>query len=210
MCVSTMAQPDFPNGKFRFFPRWSLWSGAGGGYPPPPPTVYGHSETCPAIRGMGARGVCNEVEHVGTGEPPMLEYRVSVLCCLLMWAWGSVHALGREGSPFPGELLLAARARRAGGPEPQGAQRVIKGHGTQNVSCWQEYRGPFPCLRRNDRFPRTHSQAQTRPLSQGNRPHPPPLPPDENGACRCAGCVHRLPCVPHPSLLPRTFDGRMQ
>ena len=27
MCVTTMAQQDFPNGKFRFLPRWSLWSG---------------------------------------------------------------------------------------------------------------------------------------------------------------------------------------
>ena len=30
-CVPKMARPDFPNGKFRFFPRWSLWSGRGGG-----------------------------------------------------------------------------------------------------------------------------------------------------------------------------------
>ena len=34
VCVPKMARPDFPNGKFRFFPRWSLWSG-GGGSPPP-------------------------------------------------------------------------------------------------------------------------------------------------------------------------------
>ena len=26
-CVPKMARPDFSNGKFRFFPRWSLWSG---------------------------------------------------------------------------------------------------------------------------------------------------------------------------------------
>ena len=29
--VPKMAQSDFPNGKFRFFPRWSLWSWGGGG-----------------------------------------------------------------------------------------------------------------------------------------------------------------------------------
>ena len=31
LCVLKMAQPDFPNGKFRVFPRWSLGSGGGGG-----------------------------------------------------------------------------------------------------------------------------------------------------------------------------------
>ena len=43
-----MARQDFPNGKFRFPPRWSLWSEGrprGGGYPPPPPTVCSHSNT---------------------------------------------------------------------------------------------------------------------------------------------------------------------
>ena len=40
-----MARPDFPNGKFRFFSRWSFWSG--GGPPPPPPTVHGHSNSSP-------------------------------------------------------------------------------------------------------------------------------------------------------------------
>ena len=30
-CPPEMARPDFPNGRFRFFPRWSLWSGVGGG-----------------------------------------------------------------------------------------------------------------------------------------------------------------------------------
>ena len=28
--VRKMAPPDFPDGKLRFFPRWSLWSGGGG------------------------------------------------------------------------------------------------------------------------------------------------------------------------------------
>ena len=37
------SQPNFPNSKFHFFPRWSLWSG-GGGEPPPPP-VYGCGST---------------------------------------------------------------------------------------------------------------------------------------------------------------------
>ena len=40
-----LTRQDFPNGKFRFFPRWSLWSGGGGGGYPPPPAVYGHSNT---------------------------------------------------------------------------------------------------------------------------------------------------------------------
>ena len=44
-----MARLDFPDGKFRFFRRWSLWSGGrdgpGGGGAPPPPTMYGHSST---------------------------------------------------------------------------------------------------------------------------------------------------------------------
>ena len=31
VCVPKMARSDFPNGKFRFFPRWSLWSGGKGG-----------------------------------------------------------------------------------------------------------------------------------------------------------------------------------
>ena len=31
VCVPKRARPDFPNCKFRFFPRWSLWSGGGGG-----------------------------------------------------------------------------------------------------------------------------------------------------------------------------------
>ena len=46
--VPKMARPDFPNCKFRFFPRCSLWSGGGGVQgvnPPPPPLVYGHSDT---------------------------------------------------------------------------------------------------------------------------------------------------------------------
>ena len=30
-CVAKMAGPDFPDGTFRLFPRWSLWSGGGGG-----------------------------------------------------------------------------------------------------------------------------------------------------------------------------------
>ena len=34
VCVPKMARPDFPNGKFRVFRRWSLWSG-GRGLPPP-------------------------------------------------------------------------------------------------------------------------------------------------------------------------------
>ena len=29
--VPKMAQSDVPNSKFRFFPRWSLWLGGGGG-----------------------------------------------------------------------------------------------------------------------------------------------------------------------------------
>ena len=49
VCVPEMARQDFPNGKFRFFPRWLLWSGGGGGWSmggtPPPPMVYGHSHT---------------------------------------------------------------------------------------------------------------------------------------------------------------------
>ena len=32
LCTKT-ARPDFPDGEFRFFPRWSLWSGGGGGVP---------------------------------------------------------------------------------------------------------------------------------------------------------------------------------
>ena len=31
LCAPKMARPDFPDGKFRFFPRWSLWSGGGSG-----------------------------------------------------------------------------------------------------------------------------------------------------------------------------------
>ena len=31
VCAPTMARSDFPNGKFHVFPRWSLWSGGGGG-----------------------------------------------------------------------------------------------------------------------------------------------------------------------------------
>ena len=31
VCVPKKGQPDFPNGKFCCFPRWSLWSGEGGG-----------------------------------------------------------------------------------------------------------------------------------------------------------------------------------
>ena len=30
VCGPKMARPDFANNKFRFFPRWSLWSGEGG------------------------------------------------------------------------------------------------------------------------------------------------------------------------------------
>ena len=30
--VPKMAPPDFPDCKFRFLPRWSLWSGGGGGW----------------------------------------------------------------------------------------------------------------------------------------------------------------------------------
>ena len=34
VCVPKLTGSDFPNGTFRFFPRWSLWSW-GGGVPPP-------------------------------------------------------------------------------------------------------------------------------------------------------------------------------
>ena len=30
VCVPKIARSDFPDCKFRFFPRWSLWSGFGG------------------------------------------------------------------------------------------------------------------------------------------------------------------------------------
>ena len=32
VCVPKIAQQDFPNCKFRFFPRWLLWWGGGGGW----------------------------------------------------------------------------------------------------------------------------------------------------------------------------------
>ena len=44
VCVPKRAQSDFPNRKFRLFPRWSLWSG-GGGVTPRPPAVYGPCNT---------------------------------------------------------------------------------------------------------------------------------------------------------------------
>ena len=56
ICVPKMARPDFPFCKFRFFPRWSLWSGGagggsrGGGGGPPPPAMWGHSNTSHALR----------------------------------------------------------------------------------------------------------------------------------------------------------------
>ena len=46
-CVPKMARPDFPNCKFRCFPRWSIWSAGGegiSGEPTPPPLVFGYSE----------------------------------------------------------------------------------------------------------------------------------------------------------------------
>ena len=52
VCVPKMARSDFPDCKFRFFPRWSLWSGEGGGGAPPPPVTLGW--------GMGSRGVGGE------------------------------------------------------------------------------------------------------------------------------------------------------
>ena len=39
-CVPEMVRSDFPDGKFRCFPRWSLWFGAGGGGGVPP-SSYG-------------------------------------------------------------------------------------------------------------------------------------------------------------------------
>ena len=44
-CVPNMARPDFPDSKFCFPPRGSLWSGGRGsrGGTPPPPTVHGQS-----------------------------------------------------------------------------------------------------------------------------------------------------------------------
>ena len=48
VCVPKVARPDFPDCKFRSFPRWPLWSGEGGEVPPPPSrTVYGPSNTSP-------------------------------------------------------------------------------------------------------------------------------------------------------------------
>ena len=35
VCVPKIVRPDFPDGTFCFFPRWSLWSGGGGDNPPP-------------------------------------------------------------------------------------------------------------------------------------------------------------------------------
>ena len=61
ICVPKMARSDFPDGKFRFFPRWSFSSGGegeggsgGGGVPHPPPAVHGRSNT-PLGHGSGRR-----------------------------------------------------------------------------------------------------------------------------------------------------------
>ena len=62
VCVPKTARSDFPYCKFRFFPRWSLWSGRGGrgvqggGGTPPPPMVYGHSNTCLGVMGHTVAG----------------------------------------------------------------------------------------------------------------------------------------------------------
>ena len=75
VCVPKMARPDFPSRKFRFFPRWSLWSGGGGtgvqgggGLPPPPSTLYGPSHTslppphpprkCWVVKQNSVQGIC--------------------------------------------------------------------------------------------------------------------------------------------------------
>ena len=55
-----MARPDFPNGKFRFFPKWSLWSGGGGSRGGvPPPMVYARL-ILPSGGGGGGLGCTRE------------------------------------------------------------------------------------------------------------------------------------------------------
>ena len=48
--VPKMTRQDFPNGKVRFFLRWSLWSGGPGGGTP---LLYGHPNTSLGGGGVG-------------------------------------------------------------------------------------------------------------------------------------------------------------
>ena len=63
-----MAQSDFPNGKFGFVPRWSLWSWGGGGPgrgTRPPRAVYGGCNTSVGGKGgmAGPLGSLSRVSH---------------------------------------------------------------------------------------------------------------------------------------------------
>ena len=48
ICILKMARQQFPYHKFRFFPRWSLWSGEGGGGGLPP-LVFNHCKDALAM-----------------------------------------------------------------------------------------------------------------------------------------------------------------
>ena len=84
MCAPKMVRQDFPTGKFRLFPQWSLWSGGGGsrgggGYAPPP-AVCGHSDTF-----LGG-GLSGEDENVfGPCSATVFSAMSSVWPALRMW-----------------------------------------------------------------------------------------------------------------------------
>ena len=67
LCTKSGPRHDFPNGKFRFFPRWSLWSGGGGG--------------------VGTRPRYQEVGG-SRGVPPLLLWCTAIL--ILLWTLGTV------------------------------------------------------------------------------------------------------------------------
>ena len=82
-----MAPPDFRDGEFRYFLRWSLWLVGGGGFPmggghPAPPAAYGHSNMPaphPPLPGSTLRPRCSLC--FPNGPPPTaLSHRICVGC----------------------------------------------------------------------------------------------------------------------------------
>ena len=61
ICVPKMARSDFPDCKFCFLPRWSLWSGKGGGGEGVPPLGFNCAQ--------GALGCGGSADHAGHPPP---------------------------------------------------------------------------------------------------------------------------------------------
>ena len=89
-CVPKMAQPDFPDGKFRFSPRCSLWSRGGGG-------CVTFRQVAVSLRGPGQSPVLPSACCVGSLLSVGRCGRCSCWCCFRVHGAPSLAYRGRAG-----------------------------------------------------------------------------------------------------------------